>query len=505
MLKTFMRKRYIVWLAIIVQFIWLFILLTYLSDIFAPIAFIVQVISIIALLVIINKAENPAFKIPWVILIFTSPILGGIIYFLTSREGILDEQKKRYEWAEKQAKKEVSTDLGKNITSIEEKENTVYGQFQYLENKGFPVYQNTTLRYYEMADLAFEDLLKDLKEAKQYIFLEYFIINQNSMWLEILDILLEKAKQGVEIRVMYDDVATMAFLEKNYPNILIEKGIQCIAFNPLIPFCASEMNHRDHRKITSIDGKIAYTGGFNLSDEYINRAYPYGNCWKDIGIRLEGEAAWQMTLFFLTMWQSNTGKQEVIEKYKPFLTNTHTDGFVQPYTHAPFPTGRILGDVYQNIINQSTKYLYIYTPYFIPDPETIHAICLASKRGVDVRILLPGYPDKKIIDQMTKAHYKQLLDNGVKIYEYAQGFLHAKCILADDKIGSIGTGNMDNRSLYHSYENGCLLYENSILKDVYHDFVETMQECRQIQEAKNQRHVFANVYYAILRVFAPLL
>lgn len=505
MRKNFLLRPYIVAFALVVQLFGLFLLIEYLSGTFALITFFVQVISVFALLIVINKPENPSFKLPWAILILTTPVLGGVIYFLASNELLGYKKIKNYQEIENTINQNYKEYEDKNLEQLRKEERIISGQFDYLSRKGFPLYQNTKCKYYSMADEAFPELLSALKNAKYYVFLEYFIINQNSMWLEILDILEKKAAHGVEVRIIYDDIATMSDLPKDYPQRLAEKGIQCIAFNPFIPLLTISMNNRDHRKIAVIDGRIAFTGGFNLSDEYINRTHPFGESWKDAGVKLTGEASWQFTLLFLNMWQTTTGNKEDTSKYLPVHKTIESDGFVQPYGHIPVSEGQIVGDVYRNIINQASNYLYIYTPYLIPDPETMSALTLAADRGVDVRIMLPGVPDKKIIYQMTKAHYDQLLKHGVHLYEYTPGFLHSKCVVCDDRIASVGTANFDNRSLYHSFENGCLFYRSSVVRDLKKDFINTLKVCRKVQEMKKQPHIFSSVYYAILRVFSPLL
>lgn len=507
MLKRIISRPYLVGAALVLQFAWLFICVEYLSENFMVVSFFVQVISVVAMLWVLNKQDSAEFKLPWIILILTAPFIGGIVYFLTSGDGVFKKQKERYAAARSVADASAAWELNEELPTLRKLDTCCSGQFTYLEKKGFPVYAHTQCRYYPMGDDAFPDMLAAFQSAKQYIFLEYFIIYQNSMWTEILNVLEERAANGVEVRVLYDDMATMTSLPSHYPKELAAKGIACIAFNPFIPVCKIGMNHRDHRKIAVVDGEIAFTGGFNLSDEYVNRSHPHGDSWKDTGVRLEGDAACQMTRFFLTMWDACTGQ---VEDYAPYclkedVSVPESDGFVQPYTHEPLQGGQILTDIYRNLINQSSEYLYIYTPYLIPDTGIMDALCLAADRGVDVRLMLPGVPDKRLIWQMSKSHFSRLLKHGVQLYEYAPGFLHAKCMVSDDKVATVGSGNLDYRSLYHSFEDGCLFYESSVVKALREDFLATQTECRRVDRVKTPTHIFSSVYYAILRVFSPLL
>lgn len=507
-MKKLILRPYLIVAALVLQLGFLFVLVEYLSTISPLVSFVVQVVSVMAMLLILNKSGRSDFKLPWIILILSAPILGGIVYFLTEGKGESRKQKEAYLAAEKETQRCTAGQLGTAIRQIEAEDPIVAGQFNYLERRGFPAYENTDCTFYGMADDAFPAMLAALESAEKYIFLEYFLLHRNSMWQEILEILERKAAAGVEVRVLYDDMATMSRLPGNYPRTLAAKGIRCIAFNRFIPVCAIIMNHRDHRKIMVVDGLVAFTGGYNLSDEYINREKLYGDKWKDTGVRLEGDAAYALTLEFLTMWNSanDLGIQEPPEKFRPQqIVQRKSDGIVQPYAHTPLEGGQILGDIYRNMMNQACRYVYIYTPYLIPDSETMFALCLAADRGVDVRLILPGVSDRKVIGHVTHAHYDLLLEHGVRLYEYEPGFVHAKCVVADDKVASVGTGNLDCRSLYHSYENGCLFYRSGVVAALRADFEDTLAECRPVEPKPHTFHFLSGVYYAVLRVFSPLL
>lgn len=502
MRRRILTRPFIIGFAIVIQLCLLFVAVEFLSGVFAPAAFILQVVSIIALLFIINQDSSAQFKLPWAIIILTAPLLGGIIYFITASDAVSRKQRMAYAASAKKTSEYIIRD---NVAAVPY-DSSVSGVFSYLERRGFPVYQNTDARYFSLGDDAFISLKKDLEGAKRYILLEYFIIDMGTMWLEILRILKQKVAEGVEVRVMYDDVATMSKLSGNYARELKSYGIKCIPFNPFVPVCSTMMNYRDHRKIAVIDGCIAYTGGFNIADEYVNRIHPFGISWKDTGVRLEGDAAWQLALFFFTMWSFASGTEEDYSEYIPSLhAESGASSFIQPYAHTPLKGGQIVGNVYLNIINRADRYLYIYTPYLIPDQEIVSALCLAAGRGVDVRIILPGIPDKKLIWLMTKAYAGILMEHGVKIYRYSLGFLHAKCLVADDLIASVGTANLDNRSLYHSFEDGCLFYNSDVVEELKADFLFTLTGSPEMKLEKPRFEIFSSAGLAILRVFSPLL
>ena len=376
----------------------------------------------------------------------------------------------------------------------------------YLNNFGFPAYQNTECMFFPTGESAFIKILEALKNAKHYIFLEYFIIQDGKMWSSIYSILKEKAKQGVRIRVLYDDIGCFLTLPKNFPAMLHDDGIECKVFNPFRPILSSIQNNRDHRKILSVDGRIAITGGFNLADEYINEIPKHGY-WKDTGILLSGEAAWSLTVMFLQMWDLVSGTDEDYTLYLPPKTphtSGNADGFVQPYCDSPLDREHIGEHVYLQIINNAREYLYIYTPYLIVDDSMISALTLSAKSGVDVRIITPYHWDKHFVHLNTQAYYRRLIESGVKVYEYEPGFLHAKVFVSDDKVATVGSINMDYRSLYLHFECGVYLYKNNSIGDIKRDFLSTLKVSRQITLQECQRSFFVRLLQEILRLFAPL-
>ncbi len=386
-------------------------------------------------------------------------------------------------------------------------------QVNYLtQAAGYPLYQHTASRYYSLGERLFSDLIRDLEKAEHYIFLEYFIVEEGLMWDTIRDILAEKARAGVDVRMIYDDIGCVLTLPTHYYRQMNALGIKCRAFNPFIPVLSARLNNRDHRKILVIDGQIAYTGGINLADEYINVYEKYGH-WKDNGIRLEGDAVWSFTVMFLTFWDYLTDAAVGEQDYIPFLPHVYhpdefaSDGYVLPYADSPLDTQSIAKNVYLQIINSATKYVYINTPYLVLDYELTTALCMAAQSGVDVRIAVPHIPDKWYVFAVTRANYPILLRHGVKIYEYTPGFLHAKSFVSDDTTAVVGSINLDYRSLYLHFECAVWLYQTSTIKDIKADFIHTLTCCQEITIDEYYRTVrwYKRLGYSVLKLFAPLM
>ena len=370
----------------------------------------------------------------------------------------------------------------------------------------FPVTKNNNINYYKLGEIAYPEMLKELKNAKKFIFLEYFIIKNGTMWSEILKILEEKAKEGLDVRLIYDDMGCIALLPTSYPKQMEEKGIKCIAFNKLNPFLGVIMNNRDHRKMMIIDGKTVFSGGMNLADEYINLEHPYGK-WKDNGIKITGEAVWNFTIMFLNMWNSYRKDDEDYKKYKYDFSkeNLEQNGYTIPYGETPLDNEIVGENVYLNIINQAQKYVYIMTPYLIIDTDMINSLILAAKRGVDVRIVVPGIPDKKIVYSLTTSYFETLIKNGVKIYKYTPGFVHSKVFVSDDNIATVGTINLDYRSLYLHFECGVFMQDVEEIKNVKKDLVDTIEESHFVSKKEAMPKLLKSVWQAVLRLFAPLM
>ena len=458
------------------------------------------VVSLMVLVYIINRKESPSYKLPWVFLIFIFPIIGVPLYVVYAREYLNDYKYNKLNDIMK------LNDSDKQLLENVKKENKIgYSQINYLVNNCFSrPYTNTSCKYFCMGDEAFVSMLKDIKNAQKFIFLEYFIIEEGKMWNSILEVLKNKVKDGIDVRVMYDDIGCIRTLPNKYYKKLEEYGIKCVVFNEFRPVLSLGHNNRDHRKILSIDGNIGYTGGINLADEYINEICKFG-VWKDTVIRLEGSAVEKLTSMFLSTWNYFTNGSEEDSLYKCSITKKD-DGIIVPFGDSPVDSELVGQSVYINMINLSTDYVYINTPYLIVSHELLEALRLASKRGVDVRITTPHVPDKWYIHLMTRSNYEYLTEAGVKIYEYEPGFIHAKSFVSDDRYAVIGTINLDYRSLVHHFECGVFIYDSSVISDMKKDYLKTLDKCVTITSKElNSIPLYKKIFRNILEFFAPLL
>ena len=381
------------------------------------------------------------------------------------------------------------------------------GLSRYVNRSGcFPVYDRTQVRYFPLGDEMFPVLLAELEKAEKFIFLEFFIVDEGEMWGRILEILARKAAQGVDVRLLYDGTNEFFTLPRDYPQRLKELGIQAKAFAPVMPFVSTHYNYRDHRKILVIDGKTAFTGGVNLADEYINRVRRFGH-WKDTALMLQGEAARSFTLLFLQMWHLEDGRMEeraLLETPAP--RHPESGGFVLPYADCPLDRERVGEWVYLDILNRARKYVHIMTPYLILDGEMETALKFAAERGVDVRLILPGIPDKRLPYALAKTYYRSLLASGVRIFEYTPGFVHAKVFVSDDREGTVGTINLDYRSLYHHFECGTYLHQTGCIPQIREDFLATQAQCRTVTpDTVKQEKLRVKLEGALMKVLAPLL
>ncbi|WP_167957537.1 cardiolipin synthase [Anaerosporobacter faecicola] len=507
LVKVVLSRIFIVGVILALQVGWMILFLVKLSEYSAMISALFNIISALAVLYIINKQDNPAYKLAWVVPILLFPLLGGLLY--ASMGNKQPSRRLRAKLDAEYNKMNPSLEQSAEVLEELEKSNKqVALQSRYIHKvTNFPIYKNTTAKYYKSGEDNYPDMLQELRKAKHYIFLEYFIIDEGKMWDQILEILVEKVKQGVEVRLIYDDFGCLRTLPYPYYQKMERLGIKCFAFNPYIPIFSVVMNHRDHRKILVIDGHTAFTGGINLADEYINHIERFGY-WKDAGIMLKGEAVWNFTVMFLQMWNAMRPTDEDISVFKPhihFDEVFESDGYVQPYGDTPLDQEVVGENVYLNLINGATRYIYMYTPYLIIDNEMMTALCLAAKKGVDVRIVTPGIPDKKYVFWLTQSYYSQLVQNGVKIYEYQPGFIHAKCFVCDDEVATVGTINMDYRSLYLHFECGVFLYQSNVVKQVKEDAMEVFSVSKRITEKDCHRRLPMRLIQAILRLFAPLM
>lgn len=494
--------------AILLQVVWLFLVLWKFSYQFTYVNLIIRTLAIIFVLVIINRWTNPANKLSWTFLILLSPILGTLLYFLFGRSNLAKYMRIYMEKVQKEISVcQLYDEEAEQL--LEQADVSVYRQSKYIKDFGhFPVYRNTDTRYYKCGEEMFVDMLEALKAAEHYIFLEYFIIEEGHMFNTIVDVLAEKVKEGVEVRLLYDDVGCISKLPPKYYKQLQEKGIKCAAFNPFRPVMSIILNNRDHRKIMVVDGTVGFTGGINLADEYINRIERFGY-WKDTGVRIEGEGVWSLTSMFLSTWNSVVRSSEEYTKYLPTVHQKkpfESDGFVQPYGDSPLDHENVGENIYLNIISKAKKYVYIFTPYLIIDHETLVTLCNAAKSGVDVRIVTPGIPDKKMVFLLTQSYYAPLIRAGVRIYQYTPGFIHAKSFVCDDEIATVGSVNLDFRSLYLHFECGVWMYRSKAVLQVKEDCLETFACSEEMRlEFCQNRPLPIRALQSLLRLFAPLM
>ncbi|MEG0963378.1 MAG: cardiolipin synthase [Lachnospiraceae bacterium] len=507
--KFLLGRATIVALAILIQLSWLFSFFYGFSIKFSFVNTIIDILGIIVVLTIVNKRGNPSYKLAWTFVILSIPFIGLLVYLIFGRSELTIRTCKRME--------EVNQVLAKALPNSEEcllelkeQDYHVYNQSRYIEEWAkFPLYQNTATKYYPTGEEMFPDILEALKSAEHFIFMEYFIVENGFMFEQILDVLKEKAAQGVDVRFIYDDFGCVTTLPAKFYKQMRKFGILCVRFNPLYPVMSVIMNNRDHRKILVVDGKVGFTGGINLADEYINKVERFGY-WKDTGLRLEGEGVWSFTIMFLEMWDYiNQTLEENLDQFRPSRYQTQpfvSDGYVQPYADSPLDHETVGENIYMNIINRAKKYVYIFTPYLIPDNEMIRALQIAAKSGIDIRIFMPGIPDKKVVYWMGQSYYEQLIECGVKIYQYKPGFLHAKCFVCDDEIATVGSINMDYRSFYLHFECGVWMYHSKAVLQVKEDMLKTIQESEEITlEFCQKRPAIIRTLLGIIRIFAPLL
>ena len=491
--------------ALVAQIAWILLRIQYLNDYSDRIAGITALLTMIVVLKLNSKHTNAAMKMPWVMLIMAVPVMGLCMYLLFELLGDPGVGK-RLRLVRKRLQQNDDEMVSDNLQEISRQDPATANQCRYLWNTaGYPVYTNTRVRYYAEAKDAFRDMKEALEQAEHFIFMEYFIVQNGSSFRELEEILTRKAREGVEIRLLYDDFGSIAKIGRDFAKRLVAKGIQCVPFNPASPILNLFMNHRDHRKITVIDGKVGFTGGYNLADEYFDLVRPYGK-WKDTGLRLEGEAVRSLTSIFLELWHIQDWKKEPADTYLNIRHSVQAEGFVQPFADNPLEEERIAENVYINLINQANHSLYMMTPYLIITDEMIHALGLAAKRGVDVRLITPGIPDKKTVYAVTRSYYAGLARQGVRIFEYTPGFCHAKQCICDGKIASIGTSNLDYRSLYHHFENNVLLYGCEAVTAIAEDFANQFPQCREVTESyASGRGGVLRTWQYILRLFAPLM
>ena len=505
-MKNSVRRLIIAGIGVLIQIIWVVVLVMRLNQYSQIITLLTVAIELVLVLAVYSMDTNAAFKLPWIILITVAPIVGICVFFLFGRSGATKKVRARYRKIDQQLFAYLNQDE-QIIEELSKKDERLANDFKYLwKCASSPVYKNTDVKYYGDTCDAMAAQLEDMMQAKKFIFLEYHAIEMAESFQALRKVLMAKAREGVEIRILYDDAGCIGFLNPRFIKYMESMGIQCRVFNPIMPVLNIFMNNRDHRKITVIDGKVAYTGGYNLADEYFNITHPYGT-WKDTGIRLAGDAVASLTVTFLQMWNATAEADHEFQTYFPQLDYRAADaGFVQPYADGPLTDGYFAEDVYLNLIKSAKHFFYAATPYLIISDDMTRELCLAAERGVDVRIVTPGIPDKKLVYQTTRSYYAPLVRRGVRIYEYTPGFIHQKQTLCDGETATVGTINFDYRSLYHHFENGVLLHGCGALGAIGEDFEQIFEVSREVTEQyKGKRSMGLRIIQCILRLFAPLL
>ncbi len=473
------------------------------------------ILSAVLAVRILNEKQNASFKMAWLVPVLLFPVFGALFYMFVQLQM---ETKRLATWI-KDIQSRTKHYLPQNMRVRKElkrgsRSNANLADYLY-ENVGFPVYDNTNLEYFPLGEDFYQDLLTELKRAKKFIFLEYFIVQQGVMWDGILEILKEKATAGVEIRVLYDGMNVFSNLPIDYDKELREMGIKCRIFNPIRPAISTSQNNRDHRKILVIDNRIAYTGGVNLADEYINRKVRFGH-WKDNAIALRGDAVRTFTVMFLQMWNVSAWKLDFNCEYGPYLEadrclpdeslGRNEQGYVIPFSDSPLDSELVSHHVFLDMIYQAREYVHIMTPYLILDDDILTALTYAAKRGVETVIMVPHIPDKKYAFALAHSYYPELIESGVKIYEYLPGFLHAKTIISDGEKAMVGSVNLDFRSQYLNFECGVYIYRNPVIEDIRADFDATLKKsARMTMESYGALPYAHRLWGRTLRLIAPLM
>lgn len=457
---------------------------------------------------LVRKDEPSAYRVAWIIIIMSIPSVGGILYLVFEENLHVKRMDARIN-KEHNKLVDLLREDGKDVENDSRVSSRMKGCSHYVQRaSSYHPYKNTSSKYYHFGEFMFEDMLVDMKNAQKFIFVEYFIIAKSNMWDRMLEVLEGKAAQGVDVRLIVDDLGGSALFTRSYVKQVRETGVKVVRFNPMTPVLSLFMNNRNHRKMLIIDGDVAFNGGINISDEYINQCSRLG-VWKDAGVRLEGEAISSFTHMFIKLWNTSCKQNERINNHMEYKSNGEfeslSDGLIMPYDDSPLDNEQVGENVYIDILNQAQRYVYIFTPYLIIGENMIYALKMAAKRGIDVRIVTPGNGDSKIVHRLTRSYYEFLLKSGVRIYEYTPGFMHSKNFVSDDEIAVVGTINLDYRSLYLHFECATLFYKSSTIKDMKEDAVNTFAESREIMLSGEKQHIGGKLLDAVFRLLAPLM
>lgn len=495
------KKPFSVSVLILLQLFAIYTVVFTLSQRFENVYIIQLVANFIVVIYILNRFDNPSYKTTWIMFILGIPIVGVVTYLLFGGRKVPKALRIGINEMNAGQKPLLVQD---EATLLKARRAADRRNVEYLlRNSGFPVYENSKVLYYPTGEDKFKALVSAIEKAEHFIFLEYFIIKEGIVWTKIFDLMKEKVKQGVEVKFMFDDAGATS-LPHDFVDKLKATGVQVAVFNPIRPVLAIRMNNRDHRKIAVIDGLIGFIGGTNIADEYVNIKSRFGH-WKDVAISIEGDAVFSLSMMFLQFFDFTSKTKSDYLSYKVSTEKFMGQGMVQPFSDSPTDDEAISENAHLNLINSASHYLYIMTPYLVIGFEMETALCNAAKSGIDVRILVPGIPDKKYVYSVTRSNYERLTKNGVKIYEYTPGFVHGKVMVADGKMAIIGTSNLDFRSYYLHFECGALIIDSPILEDIVSDYVETLNKSKEITlEMALQTPLFIKVYRAIMNVFAAL-
>ena len=496
------KRLFIVTLSFIIQIVFSMALGTLLSELVTVIKIIYFILSFLLVLEIIKNTKSLSSNLPWIILILILPVAGTMLYLFIGNDLHSSKTLKKVNKEVNESKKYYVQD--KEIKKIINDNNL--DKLRYLSNNaGFPVTVNNKVKYYPLGEIAYKEMISELKKAKKYIFLEYFRIERGKMWNSILEILKKKVKENVEVRIIYDDFGCIAPLPNDYNEQLEKFGIKVVVFNEVKPFLGIIMNNRDHRKIMIIDGETVFCGGINLADEYINEKVRFGH-WKDNALMIKGEGVYNFIVMFLSLWNAYKHEDSDYQKYKVDQRKRFkSNGFLAGYCDNPLDSSHVGENIYLNIINQSKKFLYISTPYLIIDSELNKALILAAKRGVDVRIIVPKIADKKIVYSLSSSYFYNLIENGVKIYTYTPGFIHSKVFVSDDVVATVGTFNLDYRSLNLHFECGVYMESVTEIKNVKKDLDDALSKSQLVSLKESKPGALKELWQSILRLIAPLM
>lgn len=520
-MKKFLEKifniRILVIFFLFLELLALIVFGIFFIDYLAELRTILTIVAVVVAIFIFNSRCNSSYKITWLCFLIVAPIFGSFCYIAFANKKFTPREKRKYRPTYEALKiANASKESHNIIDQIDcQKDQNAYFIGKYLNDYASSgIYKNSKVEYFPWGEGAFKAMLKELDKAKHYIFLEYFIIEEGYMWNSMLDILKRKVKEGVDVRLMYDDIGSLNTLPANYYKKMSQLGIKCIPVNRMRAFFDIRMNNRDHRKILVIDGHTGFTGGINLADEYIGRKIRFG-VWKDNAIMIKGDAVFNLTSLFLSHWVNEDKKLPSITDFSPYLPSKYidemdekplNDGYVSPYGSLPFTYETVGENVYISLILKAKKYIYITTPYLILDEQLNNALMLAAKGGVKIKLITPHIPDKKTVFELTRSYYKDLINAGVEVYEFTPGFIHAKTFLVDGEMATVGTINLDYRSLFLHLENGCFLYKCSCLKDIEDDLEKTLAQSRRItKEMANSSPLSKRLHRVILRLFSSAM